>query len=380
MNCPNCNHPIMPGQKFCDRCGTKVEAAVNNFDNPQAPVQAPTQVYDAAPEAAGAPTQVYEPVSREPEQPVTYGDGYAAPLSQQPNFDVQAPEQPSYAQQPYRQAPQPSEYPAQPSEYPPYEPQQYQPPYPMKQPQQGGGKPSKNSKTPLIIVIIVLAVLLVGGGVFAAIMLLNPNKDDNKGDSAATSASSVSSQTESSKASSSSKPESSRTESSESRTETSSRVESSSRTESSRTYSSREESSSAPTPSADANKLYNNNGILLADDPAIDTSDASTEAILNLSLQQGGMESQMETLNKQMGDKGSASMYVKGNTIVMEFDVTDAMTDAEKSTFGPAMEASSGQMMSSFKTLKDQYGISVNVVIALVESSGNVYYSKVYTP
>ena len=351
MNCPNCNHPIMPGQKFCDRCGTKVEAAVNNFDNPQAPVQAPTQVYDAAPGAAGAPTQVYEPVSREPEQPVTYGDGYAAPLSQQPNFDVQAPEQPSYAQQPYRQTPQPSEYPAQPSEYPPYEPHQYQPPYPMKQPQQGGGKPSKNSKTPLIIVIIVLAVLLVGGGVFAAIMLLNPNKDDNKGDSAATSASSVSSQTESS-----------------------------SRTESSRTYSSREESSSAPAPSADANKLYNNNGILLADDPAINTSDASTEAILNLSLQQGGMESQMETLNKQMGDKGSASMYVKGNTIVMEFDVTDAMTDAEKSTFGPAMEASSGQMMSSFKTLKDQYGISVNVVIALVESSGNVYYSKVYTP
>ena len=174
MNCPNCNSPLRPNQKFCERCGAKIEQPVTNFDNPQQPSAAPTQVYQPEPEDPGARTRVYVPQTE-------YADK-DNPLNNQPNFDVQEPEQPEYAPQQYRQAPRPGEYPPQPSEYPPqpvgYAPQQRQNPYP--QPADNGGKPPKKSKTPLIIVIIVLAVLLVGGGIVTAILLLNPNnkKDD----------------------------------------------------------------------------------------------------------------------------------------------------------------------------------------------------------
>ena len=382
MNCPNCSSPLRPNQKFCERCGAKIEQPVTNFDNPQQPSAAPTQVYQPEPEDPGARTRVYVPQTE-------YADK-DNPLNNQPNFDVQEPEQPEYAPQQYRQAPRPGEYPPQPSEYPPqpvgYAPQQRQNPYP--QPADNGGKPPKKSKTPLIIVIIVLAVLLVGGGIVTAILLLNPNNKDDGGDSASGSASSQSSQAESSKApdtssraessvASSSSPQSSK-ESSSWSFDSSSQAQSSFSWNESGTYSSsNQESSFSSVPSSNSTALYGKSGALLADDPAINVDDSTSEVLMTRALESQNIDQAIATMNSQLNGKATVDMYMKGNTLVLEVNANSSMTDAEKAAFEPSMANSATTFGTTLKTFKDNYGINLAVVIALVEDNGNVYYSKV---
>ena len=114
MNCPNCNNPLNPNQKFCSVCGAPAAQAPVNTDN------APQNNFAPSPQEYPAPS---------PQE-------YPAPSSAQGAagaFVPEPPQQNNYAQ--------------------PYAPQ---PPYGAPQgPGGSGNQPPKKSNTPLIIVIVV---------------------------------------------------------------------------------------------------------------------------------------------------------------------------------------------------------------------------------
>ena len=68
--CTNCGAEVSRGQKFCDKCGTKVEfveaPVIEGFND--TPVENPFQQFDKSEGAAEAPEAVAEPA---PEAPVT---------------------------------------------------------------------------------------------------------------------------------------------------------------------------------------------------------------------------------------------------------------------------------------------------------------------
>lgn len=122
MNCPNCQNPLKPTQKFCPVCGTKIEQSMPEYGSTGEPMT----------QAADAPMLDYTSTG----EPVTM-----AADDQAQNFG------------------NPEAFGA---ENPPTQPEN-----------------KKKSKLPLIIIIAVAAALLIAGGVFAAIHFFG-NKDKGK--------------------------------------------------------------------------------------------------------------------------------------------------------------------------------------------------------
>ena len=120
MNCPNCNNPLQPHQRFCPACGTRVEALTS--DAQQAAEQWQPQEVQPEPQQAEWRPQEVQP---EPQQ-----------AEWQPQ-EVQP--EPPYAQ------PEPPY--AQPQE-PVWQPQQAQPQQPQaKRPQQPSYQPPQSEQT-----------------------------------------------------------------------------------------------------------------------------------------------------------------------------------------------------------------------------------------
>ena len=98
MNCPNCNNPLQPHQRFCPACGTRVEALTSDAQQtaeqwqPQEvqpePQQAEWQPQEVQPEP---PYAQPEPPYAQPQEPV-WQPQQAQP--QQPQ--AKRPQQPSY--------------------------------------------------------------------------------------------------------------------------------------------------------------------------------------------------------------------------------------------------------------------------------------------
>ena len=126
------------------------------------------------------------------------------------------------------------------------------------------------------------------------------------------------------------------------------------------------------TPTANNNQIYNSNGILIAEDSAINTADSTAEGILTAVIQQQGLETEKKSA------EGNMFMYVKGNTLVVEVDCIKDLTDSEKDTIGPSMEQSAHSMMQGLTQMK-QYNLNIAVAVAVVENNGNVCYSKVFS-
>ncbi len=91
MNCPNCNNPLQPHQRFCPACGTRVEALTS--DAQQAADQwRPQEVQPEPQQAEWQPQSVQpEPPYAQPQEPV-WQPQQAQP--QQPQ--AKRPQQPSY--------------------------------------------------------------------------------------------------------------------------------------------------------------------------------------------------------------------------------------------------------------------------------------------
>ena len=111
MNCPNCNKPLQPHQRFCSACGTRVEALTS--DAQQTAEQWQPQEVQPEPQQAEWRPQIVQP---EPQQ------AEWQPQSVQP--------EPPYAQ--------PQEPVWQPQQAQPQQPQAKRPQQPSYQPPQSG--------------------------------------------------------------------------------------------------------------------------------------------------------------------------------------------------------------------------------------------------
>ncbi len=91
MNCPNCNNPLQPHQRFCPACGTRVEALTSDAQQTAEQWQ-PQEVQPEPQQAEWRPQSVQpEPPYAQPQEPV-WQPQQAQP--QQPQ--AKRPQQPSY--------------------------------------------------------------------------------------------------------------------------------------------------------------------------------------------------------------------------------------------------------------------------------------------
>ena len=147
--------------------------------------------------------------------------------------------------------------------------------------------------------------------------------------------------------------------------------------QSSQQQTSEQQSLISDTPTGGSNMIFNDSGIVIADDPAINNGDTTSESILNMVLNQKNMSSSMEQFNTQMQGKATAKMFAKGNALVIELDAIADLTDEQKQNIGPSFESNVSSVTTPLAQMKDQYGISMVVVVAVVENNGNVCFSKV---
>lgn len=101
MNCPNCNKPLQPHQRFCSACGTRVEALTS--DAQQAADQWQPQSVQPEPPYAQPQEPVWQPQQAQPQQP-------QAKRPQQPSYQPpQSGQTDRYAAQ-FQQYQQPSRF------------------------------------------------------------------------------------------------------------------------------------------------------------------------------------------------------------------------------------------------------------------------------
>ena len=125
MNCPNCNKPLQPHQRFCSACGTRVEALTS--DAQQTAEQWQPQEVQPDPQQAEWRPQEVQP---EPQQ-AEWRPQSVQPEPQQAEWQPQSVQpEPPYAQ--------PQEPVWQPQQAQPQQPQAKRPQQPSYQPPQSG--------------------------------------------------------------------------------------------------------------------------------------------------------------------------------------------------------------------------------------------------
>ena len=125
MNCPNCNKPLQPHQRFCSACGTRVEALTS--DAQQTAEQWQPQEVQPEPQQAEWQPQEVQP---EPQQ-AEWRPQSVQPEPQQAEWQPQSVQpEPPYAQ--------PQEPVWQPQQAQPQQPQAKRPQQPSYQPPQSG--------------------------------------------------------------------------------------------------------------------------------------------------------------------------------------------------------------------------------------------------
>ena len=125
MNCPNCNKPLQPHQRFCSACGTRVEALTSDVQ--QAADQWQPQSVQPEPQQAEWRPQEVQP---EPQQ-AEWQPQSVQPEPQQAEWQPQSVQpEPPYAQ--------PQEPVWQPQQAQPQQPQAKRPQQPSYQPPQSG--------------------------------------------------------------------------------------------------------------------------------------------------------------------------------------------------------------------------------------------------
>ncbi|MBQ1839107.1 MAG: DUF4854 domain-containing protein, partial [Ruminococcus sp.] len=378
MNCPNCFSPLRPNQKFCDVCGTKIEApqmevdktvAADKVPTPREPQPAPWEQQTVQPEPQPAP---WEQQTAQPEpQPApweqqTAQPGMQEPAWQPPQQDAWQPPQP--AQDPWQQ-PKPD---AAPDNYS-QQYQQYRQPSGMPGTRQGDGSlpPQKNSNLPIIIVAIVLAVLIVGGGVVAAILIFGNKGNDHKNDSSVAASVVQSSEEESSNKWDLSLPDSSTSGQESSHIIQFSRTESS-RIESSRIESSRTEpgSSSSGTVSGDSHTIVDKNGLVIAEDDLIQSDDIAAQQQLDNYIKASGTETTI-TSNSMTGE-----IFAKGNAIVYEFTYTVALTDEQEELLAERVAEMEDYSAGLVTQIREESGVDNAIIVyAYVSVDGRLLAS-----
>ena len=147
--------------------------------------------------------------------------------------------------------------------------------------------------------------------------------------------------------------------------------------------SSKEESKDEKTSKTDtgsATKLVDEDGLEIADDPAINVNDSTAEAIITKAIEEKGLSSMTSTIVKNAGGRVSdASIFAKGNTFVFEMVLSDTISESDKNQIKPGLESTNFSSQLKFDELKDKTGLSLAFVVDVIGSDGSLYISKVYS-
>lgn len=337
MNCPKCNAPLAPNQRFCGSCGTDVTAAAPVLD-PQKTMAAeeytPEQAYTpqessyqpeqpAAPqEPAYQPEQAYQPQESyyQPEQPAAPQEpAYQAQESyyqpEQPDYQQQQsyyqPEQPNYYQpqnQGYSQGAQPVSQPANSHDFS-QQYSQYQQHSPYGSTNNGysyqtGGTAVKTNKTVMIVVIAVLSAMAVAGIVLGIVFGVRGCSGNSGSDN--------------------------------------------------------------------IHAAITGSGITIVTDDAIDTSDSAAQQKIESYL---AANNATAYITQMLGNQGTVDQSVKGNTWTVAVKVNQKLTEEQKEQLRTYTSQSLG---FSAAEMRSESGVSNMVmVIAYLDSDGTVVASKV---
>ena len=229
---------------------------------------------------------------------------------------------------------------------PPQPPQPPVPPQPPQKPQKP--QDGKKSKMPLIIAAVA-GVLVIGGGIIAGITIFGGNKPANNN------AASQSTMLSSSASSSSAVQNSGQSHSS---MQQSSRQLVASKLESSKTASNN-------------HALYNESGVFLLENDAIDTEDVSAEMKLRNYASQD-----LVTMDEETKKTLSINYFVRGNVFVEEVHYKVDLSDELKKEIIDSTKSDNESVKSAKKTLIESTGVSnAQYVNAVYDKNGELIAS-----
>ena len=390
MNCPNCNNPVSPKQKFCELCGTAIPAEPA-VDEQSIASQPPTRVFDKA-EPAPEETQrettldITQPTAQtappypqendiEPEPLISYGDLYSQSASKTEQESPQEAADASVQSESYgdsftQSAAQAAQYQAAPQPM-------RQAPYPPVQ--QGGDMPPQKNKTPLIVAVIVAAVLLIGGGIFALLMMKNNDsgKDEKSSTTASSQADSGGLQKDTdSKAGDGSRDDSDSKLGDSSDDDSDVSADQSSYDDGGDDLSGGDSSSYTDDQSSSArvganHKIVNSDGVVLVEDDAIDADDSEAEAKLQSYIDDN--PSVQQTMEASLGDNGECSVYAQGNALVYEVHVSSDLSDTQRAMLTQMASVMKQMLSSSVSQIRTESDVDNAVaVIAYIDNNGEL--------
>ena len=345
MNCPKCFSDIGPNQRFCPNCGCEIN--IPNMDEMR------TVAADAIDQPIEQPAAPQYQATEQPAAPQ-----YQA--TEQPAVpQYQATEQPAVPQ--YQTAGQP--FSASNSREFSRQYQQYQQNSNLPSTRSGDGSlPPEKKKTTMIVVIAVVAALVISGAVFAAILIFG-NKDDDSGKSNSLAASQASLTDSSSLSQIESSGFPGFDSSSSSSQSSSSQIDDSSSEVS--------QSSPQSVVSGDSNTIKNANGVELASDDAIDTSDSTAESKITSMLDTLGLKEEKNSLSIM-------KYYAVGNTYVQEEQLLNKSTESQRVSYKALMESQLADGKTKLETLRSYSGADNMIFLyVLLDSDDEIIYQKI---
>ena len=330
MNCPKCNAPLAPNQRFCGACGADVSAAAAPVLDTQKTMAAeeytPDQAYQPQEPAYQPQQPAYQPEqpAYQPEQPA-YQPEQPAYQPEQPAYQPQEsyyqPEQPAYqAQDNYYQPEQQSYYQPQNQGYgqnaQPASPtggandysqqfSQYQQHSPYGSTNNGysyqnGATAVKTNKTVMIVVIAVISAVAIAGIVLAIVFGVRGCSGN------------------------------------------------------------------------DIHTVKTSSGVVIATDDAIDTSDSDAKQKIDSYLT---AQNAQAVIAQSMGNQGTVDQSVQGNTWVIAVRLNQKLTEAQKTDLKTYINSA---LPFSSSDMRSQSGVSNMVmVVAYLDSDGSVAAARV---
>lgn len=122
-------------------------------------------------------------------------------------------------------------------------------------------------------------------------------------------------------------------------------------------------------------------GVVLAENEAINTNDSDAESKLNAFLNSENRKAVTEQeINSEMNGAGTTTIFAKGNAVVFEINVNQALDSSQKDAFKQYMDQSITSYGSALSSIRSESKCENAVLVfAVVDSNKENIYSKVFS-
>ena len=316
MNCPKCNAPVPPNQRFCGSCGAKMELIDNNRTMAADDVspEVPRDYGYTVPEEQPARDYGYTV----PEEQPARDYGYTVPEEQPArDYGYTVPEEQPVGNN-YGYSKSERDFSSQYNDY--QKSSQYSGGHGGYDYNNGGfgynnGGGANNKKVMIIVIAIAAAIVIAGAVVGIVLGAKSCSNDDNKGNGNSTSGS----------------------------------------------------------VNAGGSHRVTSGGIVIVEDEDINTADSEAQAKLEEYISTSGKKTMEEQYNQQYSQYFHTSISAQGNAIVVVIKFTDNISESDKSEFTQSMK----QSTSNQGNVKSETGVSNAVaVLGILNSDGSIYYTR----